>query len=142
MRVFGDSAAEGLAERIRAGERAGWTATGGSPIGETGESAGSVNRAPAPGWAGQLRREQMMRSVVRASEKSFRIAWIEHAYEDGTELWSAILTLIIQTPHTEERLRKSRSASISTRSPGHGNWEAVVKQIITLATAALLPLAA
>ena len=65
LRVFGDSAAEGLAERIRAGERAGWTATGGSPIGENGESAGSVNRAPAPGWARQLRREQMMRSVER-----------------------------------------------------------------------------
>jgi type IV secretion system protein TrbF len=50
-------------------------------------------------------------SVVRASQKSFRIAWIEHAYEEGAALlperWSAILTVIIQTPRTEERLRKN-----------------------------------
>jgi type IV secretion system protein VirB5 len=50
-------------------------------------------------------------SVVRASDKSFRIAWIEHAYEEGAaipaERWSAILTVIIQTPRTEERLRKN-----------------------------------
>jgi type IV secretory pathway TrbF-like protein len=50
-------------------------------------------------------------SVVRASDKSFRIAWIEHAYEGGAALpperWSAILTVMIQTPRTEERLRKN-----------------------------------
>ncbi|HEX3418263.1 MAG TPA: conjugal transfer protein TrbF [Stellaceae bacterium] len=50
-------------------------------------------------------------SVVRASDKSFRIAWIEHAYEDGAAMppqrWSAILTIITQTPRTEERLRKN-----------------------------------
>jgi type IV secretion system protein VirB5 len=49
--------------------------------------------------------------VVRASDKSFRIAWIEHAYEEGAaipaERWSAILTVITQTPRTEERLRKN-----------------------------------
>ena len=50
-------------------------------------------------------------SAVRASDKSFRIAWIEHAYEEGAaipaERWSAILTVITQTPRTEERLRKN-----------------------------------
>jgi type IV secretion system protein TrbF len=50
-------------------------------------------------------------SVVRASEKSFRVAWVEHAYEDGAPLpaehWSAILTVVIQTPRTEERLRQN-----------------------------------
>jgi type IV secretory pathway TrbF-like protein len=50
-------------------------------------------------------------SVVRASDKSFRIAWIEHAYEEGAaipaERWSAILTVITQTPRTEERLRRN-----------------------------------
>jgi type IV secretion system protein VirB5 len=50
-------------------------------------------------------------SVVRASDKSFRIAWVEHAFEEGATLpperWSAILTVIIQTPRTEERLRKN-----------------------------------
>jgi type IV secretion system protein VirB5 len=50
-------------------------------------------------------------SVVRASDKSFRIEWVEHPYEDGAaaaiQRWSAILTVIVQTPHTEERLRKN-----------------------------------
>jgi type IV secretory pathway TrbL component len=50
---------------VQAGERAGWTATGGSPIGESAESPGSANPTPAPGWARQLRREQMIRSVDR-----------------------------------------------------------------------------
>ena len=50
-------------------------------------------------------------SVVRASDRSFRIAWVEHPYEEGAPLpaerWSAILTVVIQTPHTEERLRQN-----------------------------------
>lgn len=49
-------------------------------------------------------------SVVRASDRSFRVAWVEHSYQDGAALppqrWSAILTVILQTPHTEARLRK------------------------------------
>lgn len=48
-------------------------------------------------------------SVIRASEGSFRIAWIERRYENGqlaaTERWSAILTLVIQRPLDAERLR-------------------------------------
>jgi type IV secretory pathway TrbF-like protein len=50
-------------------------------------------------------------SVVRASDRSFRIAWIEHPYADGAPLpaenWSAILSIVIQTPHTEVRLRQN-----------------------------------
>ena len=50
-------------------------------------------------------------SVVRASDRSFRIAWIEHPYVDGSPLpaenWSAILTVVIQTPRTEARLRQN-----------------------------------
>jgi type IV secretory pathway TrbF-like protein len=50
-------------------------------------------------------------SVVRASDRSFRIAWIEHPYADGTSLpvenWSAILTVVIQTPRTEALLRQN-----------------------------------
>jgi type IV secretion system protein VirB5 len=50
-------------------------------------------------------------SVVRASDRSFRIAWIEHPYADGTPLpvenWSAILTVVIQTPRTEVLLRQN-----------------------------------
>ncbi|TWB23437.1 type IV secretion system protein VirB5 [Nitrospirillum amazonense] len=50
-------------------------------------------------------------SVVRASPDSFRVAWIEHPFEDGAPQaplrWSAILTVVIQTPHTESRLRQN-----------------------------------
>jgi len=50
-------------------------------------------------------------SVVRASDRSFRIAWVEHPYADGSplpaETWSAILTVVIQAPRTEARLRQN-----------------------------------
>ena len=48
-------------------------------------------------------------SVIRASADSFRVAWTERRYEDGklsaTERWTAILTVVIQTPRDAERLR-------------------------------------
>lgn len=50
-------------------------------------------------------------SVIRASPDSFRVAWTERRYQDGslaaTEHWTAILTLSIQPPRTAERLRKN-----------------------------------
>lgn len=48
-------------------------------------------------------------SVIRASPDSFRVAWVERRYENGqlstTERWTAILTIVIQTPRDAERLR-------------------------------------
>ncbi|MBB4015096.1 type IV secretion system protein VirB5 [Chelatococcus caeni] len=48
-------------------------------------------------------------SVIRASNDSFRVAWTERHYENGqlstTERWTAILTIVIQTPLDAERLR-------------------------------------
>lgn len=48
-------------------------------------------------------------SVIRASPDSFRVAWIERRYQDGslssTERWSAILTVAVQTPRDAEKLR-------------------------------------
>jgi type IV secretion system protein VirB5 len=48
-------------------------------------------------------------SVIRASPDSFRVAWIERNFENGqlamTERWTAILTIVVQTPRTAERLR-------------------------------------
>ncbi|MCP8896458.1 conjugal transfer protein TrbF [Shinella daejeonensis] len=48
-------------------------------------------------------------SIIRASPDSFRVAWTERHYENGqlstTERWTAILTIVIQTPRTAERLR-------------------------------------
>ena len=50
-------------------------------------------------------------SVIRASNESFRVAWIERRYDNGslaaTERWTAILTVVIDAPHDAERLRKN-----------------------------------
>ena len=50
-------------------------------------------------------------SVIRASTDSFRIAWTERHYQDGslaeTTRWSAILTIAVQTPRTPDALRKN-----------------------------------
>jgi type IV secretion system protein VirB5 len=50
-------------------------------------------------------------SVIRASPASFRVAWTERRYRDGslaeTSRWSAILTVVIQPPHTPDALRKN-----------------------------------
>jgi len=48
-------------------------------------------------------------SVIRASDSSFRVAWIERRYVDdaltSTERWSAILTITVQTPTNADRLK-------------------------------------
>lgn len=50
-------------------------------------------------------------SVIRASKTSFRIAWTERRYQDGslleTSRWSAIVTVTIQPPRTPDALRKN-----------------------------------
>ena len=50
-------------------------------------------------------------SVIRASPGSFRVAWVERRYVDGalasTEHWSAILTVIIQTPTNADKLKEN-----------------------------------
>ena len=50
-------------------------------------------------------------SVIRASNDSFRIAWTERRYQDGslaaTERWSAIASIVVQPPHTPDALRKN-----------------------------------
>lgn len=50
-------------------------------------------------------------SVIRASPTSFRVAWTERHYENdqlaATERWTAILTVVIETPHTTSQLRKN-----------------------------------
>ncbi len=48
-------------------------------------------------------------SVIRASKDSFRIAWTERRYQDGslleTSRWSAIVSVTIQPPRTPDALR-------------------------------------
>jgi len=50
-------------------------------------------------------------SVIRASSESFRVAWTQRTYDNGslgsTERWTAILTIVIETPRDAERLRKN-----------------------------------
>ena len=50
-------------------------------------------------------------SVIRASDSSFRVAWIERHYENGalaaTERWTAILTVMVKPPHSLDDLRKN-----------------------------------
>jgi type IV secretion system protein VirB5 len=50
-------------------------------------------------------------SVIRASTESFRVAWVQRAYDNGslssTERWTAILSVVIETPRDADRLRKN-----------------------------------
>ena len=50
-------------------------------------------------------------SVIRASPSSFRVAWIERRYRDGslaeTSRWTAILTITVQPPRNPDALRKN-----------------------------------
>jgi len=50
-------------------------------------------------------------SVIRASDSSFRVEWVERRYIDdalaSTERWSAILTIVLQTPTDADRLKKN-----------------------------------
>ena len=50
-------------------------------------------------------------SVIRASDDSFRVEWVERRYVDdaiaSTERWSAILTIVLETPTDADRLKKN-----------------------------------
>jgi len=50
-------------------------------------------------------------SVIRASPGSFRVAWTERRYQDGsladTARWTAILTIAVQPPRDADTLRKN-----------------------------------
>jgi type IV secretion system protein TrbF len=50
-------------------------------------------------------------SVVRASENSYQLRWLERSYiggaSAGEERWTAILTIVLRTPRDEQRLRKN-----------------------------------
>jgi type IV secretory pathway TrbF-like protein len=63
---------------------------------------------------GQVGKSQVavdISSVIRASPASFRAAWVEQRYEDGslisTEHWTAILTVVIQPPRGADALQKN-----------------------------------
>jgi type IV secretion system protein TrbF len=60
---------------------------------------------------GKIQTAVEISSVIRASNDSFRVAWVERRYENGSlaasERWTAIVTVVLNTPHDAERLRKN-----------------------------------
>src|SRR3546814_14197067 len=50
-------------------------------------------------------------SVVRASDTSFQVKWVESAFERGslasTSRWTAILTVTVKPPNNADTLRKN-----------------------------------
>jgi type IV secretion system protein VirB5 len=50
-------------------------------------------------------------SVVRMTDTSFQARWTEHRYNEGTlsgtERWTAVLSIAVQLPRTEEQLRRN-----------------------------------
>jgi type IV secretory pathway TrbF-like protein len=60
---------------------------------------------------GEVQVSAEVSSVIRASDNSFRVAWIERRYVNGqldrTERWTAILTVVVQPPREAERLIKN-----------------------------------
>ena len=63
---------------------------------------------------GKIGKEQVsvdIASVIRASDDSFRVEWVERHYADdaltATERWSAILTIVVQTPTSAAQLKKN-----------------------------------
>jgi type IV secretion system protein VirB5 len=50
-------------------------------------------------------------SVTRASDSSFNVRWAEQRFVNGaptsTERWNAVVSIVLQTPRTEQRLRKN-----------------------------------
>ncbi len=50
-------------------------------------------------------------SVVRASDSSFQVRWTERRYVNGEaaglDRWTAVLSIVLQSPRSEERLRKN-----------------------------------
>ena len=72
------------------------------------------NFARASDPFGRVGRQQVaveVSSVIRASDDSFRVAWIERTYENAqlarTERLTAILTILVQPARDAERLRKN-----------------------------------
>lgn len=67
-----------------------------------------ANGIDLKGLVGKTQVTVEVTSVLRASPKSFRAAWIERRYVDGqlaaTERWSAILTVEVRRPRTDREI--------------------------------------
>ena len=69
VRSVGERIIDGLGGRFAAGERAGWEATGGEPLGQTSGGPAAPQAAErAPGWARQMRGEQLARQAQHLAQ--------------------------------------------------------------------------
>jgi type IV secretion system protein VirB5 len=73
---------------------------------------GDYARAADPfGALGEKTVSVQVTSVVRASDRSFQVKWVETAFDHGSQTgishWTAILTLLARTPTTADALRKN-----------------------------------
>jgi type IV secretory pathway TrbF-like protein len=73
---------------------------------------GDYARAADPfGHAGEKTVSVQVTSVVRASDRSFQVKWIETAYQRGihtaTSHWTAILTVVLAPPAKADTLRRN-----------------------------------
>lgn len=63
------------------------------------------------GLVGKKTVSVQLTSIVRASDRSFQLKWIESLYERGSlvrmERWTAILTVLVRPPRDAETLRKN-----------------------------------
>ena len=73
---------------------------------------GDYARAADPfGQVGNKTVSVQVTSVVRASDRSFQVKWIETAYERGSQVgsdhWTAMLTVVLAAPSRADTLRKN-----------------------------------
>ena len=73
---------------------------------------GDYARSADPfGHIGERTTSVQVTSVVRASDRSFQVKWIETAYErgalSGTSHWTAILTVVVAPPSNADTLRRN-----------------------------------
>jgi type IV secretion system protein VirB5 len=73
---------------------------------------GDYARSADPfGHVGERTVSVQVTSVVRASDRSFQVKWIETAYERGAEAgtshWTAIVTVVLKPPASADELRKN-----------------------------------
>jgi type IV secretion system protein VirB5 len=73
-----------------------------------GEYARSANPF---GQVGERTVSVQVTSVVRASDRSFQVKWIETSYERGSLVgatrWTAILSIVVRPPSSADTLRKN-----------------------------------
>lgn len=73
---------------------------------------GDYARSADPfGQAGERTVSVQVTSIVRASDRSFQVKWVETSYERGalagTGRWTAILSIVLKPPSSAETLRKN-----------------------------------